>query len=115
MSELKLKPCPCCESDEVIYFKKTRNRGYVTCIACGMRTKGCGNYENKDDLKWRERATILWNRRKPVDNIVRNLDEKRNGYIELFATKGENELYGVAFGFAEAINIVKQEINNGLE
>ena len=122
MSELKLKPCPCCESDEVIYFKKTRNRGYVTCIACGMRTKGCGNYENKDDLKWRERATILWNTRTPMANIAEKLEE-REKYLEnamkesyenghrFSEEKAMNERVAIRY----AINIVKQEINNGLE
>lgn len=124
MSELKLKPCPCCESDEVIYFKKTRNRGYVTCIACGMRTRGCGNYENKDDLKWRERATILWNRRTPMANIVEKLEEKTEFLKD--CTKYGNEsaeqqeksystmmMYEVADLVDDLINIVKQEINNG--
>lgn len=53
-------------SNRIIHFKTSKNRGYATCIDCGMRTRGCGNYENKDDLKWRERATILWNHRRPM-------------------------------------------------
>lgn len=59
----EFKPCPFCGSNRIILFKTAKNRGYVMCIDCDSRTRGCGNYEHKDDLKWNERATILWNRR----------------------------------------------------
>lgn len=79
MSELKFLPCMCCGSNRIIHFKTSKNRGYATCIDCGMRTRGCGNYENKDDLKWKDRATILWNRRTPMANIVEKLETLKNG------------------------------------
>ena len=61
--ENELKPCPCCGSNRIIDFKTGKTRGYVVCLDCGCRTRGCGNFEHKDDLKWKERATMLWNRR----------------------------------------------------
>lgn len=70
MTDLKFLPCMCCGSDRIIHFKTSKNRGYATCIDCGMRTRGCGNYENKDDLKWKDRATILWNRRTPMAKVI---------------------------------------------
>lgn len=105
MTDLKFLPCMCCGSNRIIHFKTSKNRGYATCIDCGMRTRGCGNYENKDDLKWKERATILWNTRIPMANIVEKLEElKEKGYAELTMLE-VNELID------NAINIVKQEIN----
>ena len=108
MSELKFLPCMCCGSNRIIHFKTSKNRGYVTCITCGMRTRGCGNYENKDDLKWKDRATILWNTRKPMANIVEKLEHSK----EMTLTDC-GKSYNRALDLA--INIVKQEINNGLE
>ena len=126
MSELKFIPCPCCGSSRIIHFKTSKNRGYATCIDCGMRTRGCGNCEHKDDLKWRERATILWNTRTPMSNIVEKLEEKTEFLKD--CTKYGNEsaeqqeksystmmMYEVADLVDDLIGIVKQEINNGLE
>lgn len=103
-------PCMCCGSNRIIHFKTSKNRGYATCIDCGMRTRGCGNYENKDDLKWRERATILWNHRRPMANIVEKLEEE--SYETTDTVCGGRFK---AIRLSSAINIVKQEINNGLE
>ena len=126
MSELKFLPCMCCGGNRIIHFKTSKNRGYATCIDCGMRTRGCGNYENKDDLKWKDRATILWNRRTPMSNIVEKLEEKTEFLKD--CTKYGNEsaeqqeksystmmMYEVSDLVDDLIDIVKQEINNGLE
>ena len=119
MSEFKFLPCMCCGSDRIIHFKTSKNRGYATCIDCGMRTRGCGNYENKDDLKWKDRATILWNTRTPMANIVEKLEERRIEY-ELSSIKAPDEISsvyrkGVMRGYEYSRDLVKQEINNGLE
>lgn len=123
MSELKFLPCMCCGSNRIIHFKTSKNRGYATCIDCGMRTRGCGNYENKDDLKWKERATILWNTRTPMANIVEKLEESQERYDDIAFMEMNTNGHTLDFEYAngkkdgvqEAINIVKQEINNGLE
>ena len=114
MSELKFLPCMCCGGNRIIHFKTSKNRGYATCIDCGMRTRGCGNYENKDDLKWKDRATILWNRRTPIANIVENIEkhleeDSHNEYSSYY--RGNYQMISVY----DAIDTVKQEINNGLE
>ena len=113
MSELKFLPCMCCGSNRIIHFKTSKNRGYATCIDCGMRTRGCGNYENKDDLKWKERATILWNTRTPMANIVEKLEELpyKTNYSD-YVKKGIMHNY---LERNDVLDIVKQEINNGLE
>ena len=113
MSELKFIPCPCCGSNRIIHFKTTKNRGYATCIDCGMRTRGCGNYENKDDLKWRERATILWNTRTPMANIVENIVTSLESEKTVFLGTRTEQTDTILID--DAIKIVKQEINNGLE
>lgn len=78
MSDIELKPCPFCGGNRIIIFKTAKNRGYATCIECGARTRGCGNYEHKDDLRWKERAVRLWNIRKPMEQIVEQLEEERS-------------------------------------
>lgn len=109
----------CCGSNRIIHFKTSKNRGYATCIDCGIRTRGCGNYENKDDLKWKDRATILWNRRTPMANIVEKLKEMKMRYFLTLANTGDSKndfaYENVGDALDSAINIVKQEINNGLE
>ncbi len=54
MSEIKLKPCPFCGSDNVdIYKHKNENK----CVVCYKCYSGSGNYMT-DDL-----AVEAWNRR----------------------------------------------------
>ena len=102
MSEIRLKPCPFCDGEakymEIKDFFVSR---FVTCAKCGIETpRNCLN--RKDAIK-------QWNRRTPMTNIVEKLEElKEKGYAELTMLE-VNELID------KAINIVKQEINNGLE
>lgn len=73
------------------------NRGCV----CSAHTY-C--YDNKDD------AIRDWNTRKPMDNIVEKLEElKKPPFIDT------SYHTGFVCGVNYSINIVKQEINNGLE
>lgn len=109
-------PCMCCGSNRIIHFKTSKNRGYATCIDCGMRTRGCGNYENKDDLKWRERATILWNHRKPTSMMIAKLqnyyEELQEKALETYKVNKNNREYeminGKILAVEDAIDIIKK-------
>lgn len=113
MSELKC--CPFCGGKaKYMEIKDFFISRFVTCTKCGIETpRNCLN--RKDAIK-------RWNTRKPMDNIVEKLEE-REKYLE----KAMKESHENGHSFSEekamnervairyAINIVKQEINNGLE
>jgi hypothetical protein len=46
---------------------------------------------------------------KAFERVVERLEEKKQEYLEGFRTHQENELYGIACGFGDAIKIVKEE------
>ena len=98
MSELKC--CPFCGEKPKI---ATCDWGYSVkeywcyCSSCGCETK---KYHSKED------AIEQWNTRTPMDNIVEKLEEEKSDC---------GERTGYFKGIEKAINIVKQEINNGLE
>lgn len=116
MSEL-LK-CPFCGGEVEIAL--TGNKGEQWFVTRGLGKNKCtcrvfmeSNMFSADDsdIKAKEKDKLIakWNTRKPMANIVEKLEElKEKGYAELTMLE-VNELID------KAINIVKQEINNGLE
>ena len=116
MSELKC--CPFCSSNNIKVGSVGNSLGidnYIKCVDCGAKIQICDGYEM-------EHLEELWNRRTPMANIVEKLEE-REKYLERAMkenhekgyssseTKAMNERVAIRY----AINIVKQEINNGLE
>ena len=98
MSELKC--CPFCGGEAVIQKLSDSTLSFAVCVECRMRTP---------TLQDGKTAMRVWNTRTPMANIVDKLEElKEKVYAELTMLE-VNELID------EAINIVKQEINNGLE
>lgn len=108
MSELKLLNCPFCNGKAEFVkmgIAKDISLGFVRCTECGIRLRqgNCTEDFARDE----------WNRRKPMSNIVEKLEElpyKTNysDYVEK----------GMVYKYLErnsVLNIVKQEINNGLE
>lgn len=105
MSELK--KCPFCGGEAVIQKINDSTLSFAVCVECRMRTP------TLQDGKIAMRA---WNRRKPMDNIVEKLEEeskKKHNKERDVLCKIANASYSA--GVEYAINIVKQEINNGLE
>lgn len=97
-----LKCCPFCGGEakymEIKDFFVSR---FVTCTKCGIETpRNCLN--RKDAIK-------RWNTRTPMANIVEKLEENSQYCVPL----GGQSFTGIKL--ETAINIVKQEINNGLE
>lgn len=123
MSELKC--CPFCGGEARLYGNSKpigiRLKHYQVAVCtnddCGCRTSTCETVED---------AICRWNTRKPIANIVEKLEEKTE-FLE-DCTKYGNEsaeqqeksystmmMYEVAGLADDLINIVKQEMNNGLE
>ena len=95
MSELN--KCPFCGGEAVIQKINDSTLSFAVCVECRMRTS---------TLQDGKTAMRAWNRRKPMDNIVEKLEEEKSDC---------GERTGYFKGIEKAINIVKQEINNGLE
>lgn len=111
----KLLKCPFCGRRAELRYDKD-GFSYIVCAndGCYVRTDGHLNEES---------AINHWNTRKPMANIVEKLEEKQERYDDVafmeMNTNGHTldfeYAHGKKDGVQEAINIVKQEINNGLE
>lgn len=106
MSELKC--CPFCGGDAKI---ATYDWGYSVkeyWIYCNPCDCASGRYHSKEE------AISAWNTRKPMANIVEKLEKeskKKHNKERDVLCKIANASYSA--GVEYAINIVKQEINNG--
>ena len=101
MSELKC--CPFCGGKaKYMEIKDFFISRFVTCTKCVIETpRNCLN---------RKEAIKRWNTRTPMANIVEKLEEE--SYETTDTVCGGRFK---AIRLSSAINIVKQEINNGLE
>lgn len=115
MSELKLLNCPFCGAEaELMIF----NSEYGT-VTVGCTNEDCDITMGKAFFTDKE-AIEHWNRRKPMANIVEKLEEYAKSKICDNHKKGcpygdNDDIFCENCGALGAINIVKQEINNGLE
>ena len=110
----KLLKCPFCGGEA---RNESCGNYWVKCTKCGSR----GSVTNTE-----KKAINQWNTRTPMANIVEKLEEKTEFLKD--CTKYGNEsaeqqeksystmmMYEVADLVDDLIDIVKQEINNGLE
>lgn len=105
MSELK--KCPFCGGEAFLdthRFWDEKSKDF-TVQTYGVRCYDCqtGNWQH---YRKQEDAIKQWNTRKLMANIVEKLEEEKSDC---------GERTGYFKGIEKAINIVKQEINNGLE
>ena len=99
----KLLKCPFCGAEaKYMEIKDFFISRFVTCTKCGIETPR--NFLNRKD------AIKRWNTRTPMSNIVEKLEEE--SYETTDTVCGGRFK---AIRLSSAINIVKQEINNGLE
>ena len=103
MSEIKLKPCPFCGCINIQFWEADNDthRFQIVCMQC---------FNGTDECISEEVAIEKWNTRKPMANIVEKLEEE--SYETTDTVCGGRFK---AIRLSSAINIVKQEINNGLE
>lgn len=108
MSELK--KCPFCSGNATIQKLSNSTLSFVVCVDCRMRTP---------TLQDGKTAMRVWNTRTPMDNIVEKLKELKMRYFLTIANTGDDKndfaYENVGNALDKAINIIKQEINNGLE
>ena len=108
MSELKR--CPFC-GEEARLQKKNRKRGwYVICknTNCGCRTPFYQHqYTSEEDL--RTIATMVWNTRKPMQNIVERLEEQAEECRKYWQDFDDEESFCGMNAYCYAVKIVKEE------
>lgn len=110
MSELKC--CPFCGGKAEVGHTNHHDKLFVV----GCNTPICYGNINRFTMVFvsKESAINIWNTRKPMANIVEKLEEK---HIDISGNTSLHYLYSE--GYVDALDyvsdIVKQEINNGLE
>lgn len=119
MSENNLKPCPFCGSNNIDYSIKTcgsyRGQYHVAmyckdCNCYGKRTliepTETARWEIEKNSQYKELAMQAWNTRKPIDNILEQL-EMILDILEDEAIKDHSK-FGEYYATTRAINIVKE-------
>ncbi len=87
MSEIKLLPCPFCGSEDIKDFGSSAIGGlsllyYVTCCECHCRTVVKST---------KEEAIQAWNTRKPIERIIKKVQERQKFHKEIY-NENEKEL-----------------------
>ena len=116
MSELKC--CPFCGGEaKIVKYCGNKTIVYVECTNClaymGNQRIMTSSSRGKEYFESEEKLINAWNRRTTMDNIVQKLEELPYGrsYHD-YAEKGIVHKY---LERNDVLDIVKQEINNGLE
>lgn len=94
MSEIKLLPCPFCGGEAIVYEDEQYNQYMIGC-------KNCCAVEPMTEWTSKENVIAQWNTRKPMQEIVERLEERRCWYND------ELEV-DIAEGIDVAIEIVKE-------
>ena len=104
----KLLKCPFCSGEAEVGYTNQHDKMFVV----GCNTPMCYGNINHFTMVFvsKESAINTWNTRKPMANIVEKLEEE--SYETTDTVCGGRFK---AIRLSSAINIVKQEINNGLE
>lgn len=110
MEEIKLKRCPCCDSDNLVEGNVITSLGedlFIRCINCNLILQLCIEH-GRDELIQR------WNTRTPMENIIKKLEEENNRLKKLkngFIALSDHEVCDIenaAYNFA--INLIKSEM-----
>lgn len=105
MSETKLLPCPFCGGEATI------DREDIFCDNCYLSMKIFSRVHNGDAETYDEARTQAindWNTRKPMDNIVEQLEERKNDSLQLWKQYQLKDDFGKMFAFDESIKIVRK-------
>jgi len=90
---MKLKPCPFCGGEAQVnerYRSGTPNRKmyWISCKACGISQQNT----NVSGYRYQSKAIDRWNRRKPIDKIVEQLEELKKRHFLTMANTGDDKL-----------------------
>lgn len=97
-------------------YNDDKFKDFFSRVLCDIKNGTlCGNYE----METAEMFLKAFDESVPMDNIVEKLEERRIEY-ELSSIKAPDEIStvyrkGVMRGYEYSRDLVKQEINNGLE
>lgn len=72
MNNTELKPCPFCGGKPVLLKHNDEDYYKVFCECCGARQWTFANRTDRDAIR-------NWNTRKPMDNIVAELEKAKGG------------------------------------
>ena len=100
---MKIKPCPFC-GGKAESMESWSAGWYVECQECGVMIRLAEDSE--------EEAIEVWNRRKPIDKIVEQLESEANKYRESGEDYGSVAELGVASGIMYAIDTIKGGVSN---
>ena len=105
MSNTELKPCPFCGGKPVLLKHNDEDYYKVFCECCGARQWTFANRTDRDAIR-------NWNTRKPMDNIVAELEKKQyqaEKDMELSEDIDEMNNYGgMSMAYKEAIDTVRR-------
>ena len=96
MSEIKLLPCPFCGGEAKF---ATSSRHWIECTKCGAQTEYTGY----------EEAIAIWNTRKPMQEIVEQLEaniESSDKYIREYDDSEVQRAYNK--GMRDCLKTVKE-------
>lgn len=99
--QAELLPCPFCGGEAEINI--LLGNYCVTCSKCS------GSIFPHSGMTKAE-AIAAWNTRKPVDRILKRLEERKGGYVERYAKTFEPTSRAAYESYDEAIDIVKEEL-----
>ncbi len=109
MSEIKLKPCPFCGGEAIIYENDEDDEYMIGC-------KNCCAAEPMTEWASKENAIAQWNTRKPVERVLGRLEEEKEKYDTLsenalseFCLEMFHLYSDTAHGLEIAIKIIKEE------
>lgn len=111
-TEVELKPCPFCGSDNLDLIHSNGEWGYrsstdyVKCLACGIIGP---LIEDSDCGRHRDKAIREWNTRKPMDSYVEQLRWERDVAIS------QLEKLGVGFGEKIEDEMIKKVKEGGID
>lgn len=104
MSEIKLLPCPFCGGEAKTYFLNGLWIAECNSNKCIGAKISCG-YRKEED------ATKAWNTRKPIDDMVEQLEHRRLEYevAEENASNDTKKIYysGIKRGYEYSKDIVR--------
>ena len=96
----ELKPCPFCGGEATTShgFNTAGQYFFISCEECGCRTRDF--YKWYDGENYEIKAVEAWNTRKPIDEIVEQLENLKQH-------ENENHAYATVWGIQQSIEIVK--------
>ena len=96
MSNTELKPCPFCGGKPVLLKHNDEDYYKVFCECCGARQWTFANRTDRDAIR-------NWNTRKPMDNIVAELQKSADRNEAFYKANLNDNAQGRMFAYLDSI------------